>query len=110
MPTATAGAWPRGASLSGPHNLLLAAWLRSVDDIAPFESRLTSRFPELDVADRALTLWPMKLGGHLLDPQGRQLRAVTLGPWHHPHSEAAEAALLDRLRTPPGRVPVGRNP
>ncbi|WP_405740854.1 Lrp/AsnC family transcriptional regulator [Streptomyces sp. NBC_00028] len=98
------------ASLSGPHNLLLAAWLRSVDDIAPFESRLTERFPELDVADRALTLWPMKLGGHLLDPKGRHLRAVTLGPWHDPHSEAAEAALLDRLRTPPGRPPAGRNP
>ncbi|MFD0573465.1 Lrp/AsnC family transcriptional regulator [Kitasatospora gansuensis] len=90
------------ASLSGPHNLLLAAWLRSVDDIAPFESRLTERFPELAVADRTLTLWSMKLGGHLLDPQGRHLRAVPLGRWHDPRSEAAEAAFLDRLRTPPG--------
>ncbi|MFF8988887.1 Lrp/AsnC family transcriptional regulator [Streptomyces sp. NPDC014983] len=78
------------ASLSGPHNLLLAAWLRSVDDIASFESRLVERFPELLVADRVLTLWPMKLGGHLL------------GPWRDPRSEAAEAAVLHRLRTPPG--------
>ncbi|MEV0170650.1 Lrp/AsnC family transcriptional regulator [Streptomyces sp. NPDC050803] len=90
------------ASLSGPYNLLLAAWLRSVDDIASFESQLVERFPELAVSDRALTLWQMKLGGHLLDPQGRHLRPVPLGLWHDPHSEAAEAALLDRLRTPPG--------
>ncbi|WP_407914947.1 Lrp/AsnC family transcriptional regulator [Kitasatospora sp. NE20-6] len=90
------------ASLTGPHNLLLAGWLRSVDDIAPFESRLTERFPELTVSDRVLTLWPVKLGGHLLDPQGRHLRAVPLGPWDDPRSEAAEATLLDRLRTPPG--------
>lgn len=93
------------ASLSGPYNLLLAAWLRSVDDIAPFESRLTERFPELAVADRALTLWPMKLGGHLLDPRGRHLRAVPLGQWSDAGSAAAEAALLDRLRTPRTAAP-----
>ncbi|MET9063250.1 Lrp/AsnC family transcriptional regulator [Streptomyces antibioticus] len=88
------------ASLSGPHNLLLAAWLRSVDDIAAFESQLTDRHPELVVADRAVTLWPMKLAGHLLDPQGRHLRAVPLGRWHDPRSDTAEADLLARLRTP----------
>ncbi|MFB7513224.1 Lrp/AsnC family transcriptional regulator [Streptomyces sp. NPDC056144] len=94
------------ASLTGPHNLLLAAWLRSVDDIAAFESRLVARFPELAVADRALTLWQIKLGGHLLDPRGHHLRPVPLDLWQDPRSEAAEALLLDRLRTPSG----GRGP
>ncbi|GAA2991740.1 Lrp/AsnC family transcriptional regulator [Streptomyces drozdowiczii] len=98
------------ASLTGPHNLLLAAWLRSVDDIGAFESRLTARHPELTVADRALTLWPMKLAGHLLDPQGRHLRAVPLTGWQDTGSDTAEAALLDRLRTPPARPPGGGVP
>ncbi|WNI26484.1 Lrp/AsnC family transcriptional regulator [Streptomyces sp. ITFR-16] len=89
------------ASLTGPHNLLLAAWLRSVDDIGTFESRLAARHPELTVADRAITLWPMKLAGHLLDPQGRHLRAVPLSSWLAPESDTAEASLLARLRTPP---------
>ncbi|MFR9794922.1 Lrp/AsnC family transcriptional regulator [Streptomyces sp. MS06] len=92
------------ASLSGPHNLLLAAWLRSIDDIHAFESRLVASVPELRVADRAVTLWPVKLAGHLLDPTGRRLGSVPLGRWDQSAVAAAEAALLGRLpeRHPPG--------
>lgn len=89
------------ASLTGPRNLLLAAWLRSADDIGTFESRLTARHPELTAADRAITLWPMKLAGHLLDPRGRHLRAVPLSSRQDTRSDTAEASLLARLRTPP---------
>ncbi|MFI1916685.1 Lrp/AsnC family transcriptional regulator [Nocardia sp. NPDC020380] len=70
------------AELTGPHNLLLQVWLRSVDDLAGFEKRLGERIPGLTIADRAVTLWPVKLGGHLLDPQGRHLRAVPLRLWN----------------------------
>lgn len=88
------------ASLSGPHNLLFAVWLRSLDDIQSFESRLVAPFPGLTVADRAVTLWPMKLAGHLLDPSGRRLGSVPLARWDRTAVAGAEAALLARL--PPG--------
>ncbi|MEU1202764.1 Lrp/AsnC family transcriptional regulator [Streptomyces sp. NPDC005813] len=85
------------ASLSGPHNLLFAAWLRSLDDIHAFESRLVAGFPELTVADRAVTLWPVKLAGHVLDPSGRRLGSVPLGPWDQTTVATAESALLAGL-------------
>lgn len=89
------------ASLSGPHNLLFAAWLRSIDDIHAFESRLVGAFPRLTVADRAVTLWPMKLAGHLLDPSGRRLGSVPLASWDDSTVTEAESALLHRLTHPP---------
>lgn len=92
------------ASLTGPHNLLFAAWLRSVDDIHVFESQLTASFPGLTVADRAVTLWPVKLAGHLLDPAGRRVGAVPLKGWDPGAVAADEDVLLRRLRgrgTPP---------
>ncbi|MGW1025789.1 Lrp/AsnC family transcriptional regulator [Streptomyces sp. NPDC002577] len=85
------------ASLSGPHNLLFAAWLRSIDDIHAFESRLVAPFPDLTVADRAVTLWPVKLAGHVLDPSGRRLGSVPLGRWDQSTVATAEAALLAGL-------------
>ncbi|WP_061441727.1 Lrp/AsnC family transcriptional regulator [Streptomyces sp. CCM_MD2014] len=86
------------ASLTGPHNLLFAAWLRSVDDIHVFESQLTAPFPGLTVDDRAVTLWPVKLAGHLLDPAGRRVGAVPLEGWDPGAVAADEDALLRRLR------------
>ncbi|MFF8596277.1 Lrp/AsnC family transcriptional regulator [Streptomyces sp. NPDC015220] len=90
------------ASLSGPHNLLFAAWLRSIDDLHAFESRLVAPFPELTVADRAVTLWPVKLAGHLLDPSGRRLGSVPLGRWDESAVAAQESELLGRLLGPRG--------
>ncbi|MGW0607917.1 Lrp/AsnC family transcriptional regulator [Streptomyces sp. NPDC002640] len=87
------------ASLTGPHNLLFAAWLRSVEDLHAFESRLLAPFPGLTVVDRAVTLWPVKLAGHLLDPQGFRLGSVPLGRWDGAAPEAAGEDLLSRLRT-----------
>ncbi|MXG26010.1 AsnC family transcriptional regulator [Streptomyces sp. YIM 132580] len=86
------------ASLSGPYNLLLTVWLRSAEDIASFEARIGSRFPELAIADRAVTLWPLKLAGQILDPQGRHLRGVPVRFWEDPVAERAEGDLLERLR------------
>ncbi|MFE0642519.1 Lrp/AsnC family transcriptional regulator [Streptomyces sp. NPDC058877] len=92
------------ASISGPHNLLLTVWLRSAEDIPSFETRLYSRFPELTVADRAVTLWPLKLAGQILDPQGRRIRGVPVGFWHDPATERSEADLVRRLATPTART------
>ncbi|MFF5899541.1 Lrp/AsnC family transcriptional regulator [Streptomyces argenteolus] len=86
------------ASLTGPHNLLLTVWLRSAEDIGGFEARLTDRFPELAVMDRAVALWQLKIAGHLLDPRGRHIRGVPVTFWEEPGAERAEDALLERLR------------
>ncbi|BEL09778.1 AsnC family transcriptional regulator [Actinoplanes sichuanensis] len=88
------------ATLSGAANLLVVVWLRSVQDIAAFEARLAVQVPELTITDRAVALWVLKLGGHLLDPHGRNLRSVPLGFWSDPASDAAEGELLARLRQP----------
>jgi DNA-binding Lrp family transcriptional regulator len=88
------------ASLSGPHNLLLTVWLRSVEDLPSFEARLYARFPELTVTDRAVTLWPLKLAGQILDPRGRRIRGVPVAFWHDPAVERSEADLIRRLATP----------
>ncbi|MEU9736000.1 Lrp/AsnC family transcriptional regulator [Streptomyces sp. NPDC048002] len=88
------------ASLSGPWNLMTTVWLRSVDDIQPFEASLVQRIPELRVKDRSLTLWQLKHAGQVLDPQGRLLRSVPLSDhWDDTGAGAAEAALLERLRS-----------
>ncbi|MGW5641153.1 Lrp/AsnC family transcriptional regulator, partial [Streptomyces sp. NPDC003832] len=87
------------ASLSGPSNLMTTVWLRSVDDIQPFEASLVQRIPELRVRDRSLTLWQLKHAGQVLDPRGRLLRSVPLSDrWDDQGAGAAEAALLERLR------------
>ncbi|ESU48693.1 transcriptional regulator, AsnC family protein [Streptomyces sp. HCCB10043] len=94
------------ASLSGPYNLLLTVWLRSAEDIATFEARLGTRFPELAIADRAVTLWPLKLAGQILDPKGRHLRGVPVRFWEDPVAERAEGDLLERLRSGPRGRPA----
>ncbi|MBB2945590.1 DNA-binding Lrp family transcriptional regulator [Actinoplanes lutulentus] len=90
------------ATLSGSANLILVVWLRSVQEVAAFEARLSVQVPELTITDRAVALWVMKLGGHLLDPLGRNLRTVPLGFWNDPASDAAEGELLARLRQAAG--------
>ena len=87
-------------SLSGPYNLVFAVWLRAMNDVQPFEFRLVQRIPDLVIADRAVNLWHVKLGGHLLDPQGRHLRAVPVALWSDGDAAAAEAAVVRRLRHP----------
>jgi DNA-binding Lrp family transcriptional regulator len=88
------------ASLSGPYNLMFGAWLRSVDDVQPFEKLIGTRIPGLVIADRSVTLWEIKLGGHILDPEGRHLRCVPMAPWSEKATVVAEAALVDQLRRP----------
>ncbi|WP_369216585.1 Lrp/AsnC family transcriptional regulator [Streptomyces flavofungini] len=65
-------------SVSGPHNLLVMAWLHDLNGISPFETLLTERFPHLQVHDRAIALHTPKRMGWLLDPDGRARRYVPL--------------------------------
>ncbi|WP_460308281.1 Lrp/AsnC family transcriptional regulator [Actinocorallia aurea] len=89
------------ASLSGAHNLLFTAWLRSIDDIPAFEASLAEHSPDLVVTDRAIALWKLKFAGRLLDPQGRLLRSVPLAGWTGGAAAAAEEDLLRLLAEGP---------
>ncbi|WP_051900158.1 Lrp/AsnC family transcriptional regulator [Streptomyces aureus] len=89
------------ATLSGPYNLMVTVWLRSLGDVQSFEAALAQRFPELAVADRAMTLWQLKHAGEVLDPEGRHLRRVPFTDrWDDQEAGAAERELLGRLRGP----------
>jgi hypothetical protein len=86
------------ATLAGRHNLLFIVWLRSFDEVSAFEARLAARVPEVVVAERAVTLWAVKLGGHILDARGRHLRHVPIGAWEDRSAAEVETAMLARLQ------------
>ncbi|WP_043268094.1 Lrp/AsnC family transcriptional regulator [Streptomyces sp. CT34] len=69
------------AGITGRHNLLIVAWVRSVDDIQRLETRVTEKVPGIVISDRAVALWPMKLSGHLLDEHGYRLGTVPIDGW-----------------------------
>lgn len=85
--------------LSGPDNLTFAVWLRSATDLQPFEVMLTRRIPELTVVTRHVALWQMKLGGHVVDPNGRHVRGIPMALWSEENAVASENLLVNRLRT-----------
>jgi DNA-binding Lrp family transcriptional regulator len=85
-------------SITGRHNLMVTVWLGSIDEIGPVETRLTGCIPGLVIADRAITLWQLKIGGHVLDPQGRHIRQVPVTAWPDEKAGKSEAAFVDRLR------------
>jgi len=55
---------------TGPHNLFVAVWLRSLGDVQRLEVELTTNLPHLVVVDRTLEIRPIKRIGHLLDKDG----------------------------------------
>lgn len=63
---------------AGPHNVLVAAWLRSIADGQRLETQLRRRLPAVEVADRAIVLRPRKLVGRLLDHRGFATAVVPL--------------------------------
>ncbi|WP_040703875.1 Lrp/AsnC family transcriptional regulator [Nocardiopsis salina] len=69
------------AGVAGRHNLMVAAWSRSVQDTQRFEAELVRTAPRLVVEDRSIALWPMKRSGHLLDQHGYRTSMVPVNPW-----------------------------
>ncbi|MFG2222738.1 Lrp/AsnC family transcriptional regulator [Streptomyces sp. NPDC048644] len=69
------------AGITGRHNLLVIAWVRSVDDVQRLETRVTGKAPGLVIGDRAVALWPVKLSGHLLDENGYRRGTVPIDGW-----------------------------
>jgi len=74
------------AVISGPNNLLLQVWLHSIADAQRFEAEATARCPEIEFADRAITMGHVKLFGRLLDDKGRSTRIVAPDVWADPVS------------------------
>ncbi|MCZ0983060.1 Lrp/AsnC family transcriptional regulator [Streptomyces diastatochromogenes] len=66
------------AGVTGRNNVLVIAWVKSLTDVQRFEVRLAQRVPGLEITDRAVALWPLKLSGHLLDEQGYRIGGVPL--------------------------------
>ncbi|MBO3747450.1 AsnC family transcriptional regulator [Streptosporangiaceae bacterium NEAU-GS5] len=71
------------ATLTGPNNLMFGAWFRNIEDCSDLEARVRRQIPELVITDRAVTLRSYKIGGNVLDPQGRLIRRVPIAPWQH---------------------------
>ncbi|MFL1381276.1 Lrp/AsnC family transcriptional regulator [Nocardiopsis protaetiae] len=72
------------AGVTGRHNLLIAAWSRSVEDSQRFEADLLRVVPDLVVGDRAVGLWQAKLLGQRLDQRGYRTGGVPVDPWAVP--------------------------
>lgn len=70
----------------GAANLLLALWLRTLNDLQRLEERMAERLPAVQVLDRALNLRPIKRLGHLLDTDGRSIGHVATDPWPPAHT------------------------
>lgn len=86
------------ASLSGPYNLMLTVWLRSLADLQPFEVLLAKQVPDFAITARNLILWQLKLGSHILDPYGRCIRGAPMALWPEHDAVAAEHTLLNSMR------------
>lgn len=71
-------------SVTGPHNLVLAVWERSLADVQRLETALARRFPDLRVAERRVSLRTVKRMGRILDADGRAVRAVPMDIWRDP--------------------------
>lgn len=71
-------------TLTGQHNLLFSAWLRSLSDSLRLERMLTERIPSLVIQDRSVQLHPVKRMGRLLDASGRAIGVVPMDPWREP--------------------------
>ncbi|MEU6375807.1 AsnC family transcriptional regulator [Streptomyces sp. NPDC046909] len=65
----------------GAANLVIALWLRGLDDVQRLESVLAERVPRLRFVDRAVALRHTKRAGTLLGPDGRAAEQVPIDPW-----------------------------
>ncbi|MFJ2738107.1 Lrp/AsnC family transcriptional regulator [Streptomyces sp. NPDC087440] len=69
------------AGVTGRDNLLVAGWIRSVNDLQRLESRILERAPHVVINERAVTLRTMKLSGQVLAADGLRQYAVPIDPW-----------------------------
>lgn len=75
----------RGVSThAGTHNMFIAVWLRSLEQVQAFETEVSRHLPHLRIVDRTTVLRPVKIIGRLLDEDGWSVGAVPTDvrtPW-----------------------------
>ncbi len=62
----------------GPHNLFVAAWVRSVSQVYLLEAQLAARMPHVQITDRSFVTRPVKLMGQLLNEDGMRTGTVPI--------------------------------
>jgi DNA-binding Lrp family transcriptional regulator len=62
----------------GPHNLFVAAWVRSISHVYLLEAQLAARMPHVQVTDRSFVTRPVKLMGQLLNEDGLRTGTVPI--------------------------------
>ncbi|WP_433676973.1 Lrp/AsnC family transcriptional regulator [Microbacterium gorillae] len=55
----------------GEYNVIMAVWLRTLQDVSRLEAKIEERLPGVAIADRSVVLRTVKHLGHLLDRRGR---------------------------------------
>lgn len=55
----------------GKHNVLINAWMRSLDDVTRMEAAIEQNLPSVRIADRSVVMRTTKQAGNLLDAEGR---------------------------------------
>ncbi|MFJ2059500.1 hypothetical protein ACIOMM_26635 [Streptomyces sp. NPDC087908] len=63
-------------SVTGPHNLAVAMWLRTVDELHEVTSAFVRAAPALRIAGTALALRTHKIGAQVLGPDGRRTHHI----------------------------------
>jgi DNA-binding Lrp family transcriptional regulator len=64
----------------GEYNVIMAVWLRTLQDVSRLEALIEERLPGVSIADRSVVLRTTKHLGHLLDANGRATgTAVPIG-------------------------------
>lgn len=72
------------AAVTGAHNLVITAWLRSVSEVQRLESEIAERLPYVVLTDRSITLKMIKRMGRLLDEDGHATGVVPMAVWSDP--------------------------
>jgi DNA-binding Lrp family transcriptional regulator len=58
------------ANTIGQHNVMLAVWLHTLDDVQRLEALIEAKLAGVQIADRSLVLRTVKHLGHLMDERG----------------------------------------
>jgi DNA-binding Lrp family transcriptional regulator len=58
------------ATAVGEYNVIMAVWLRTLQDVGRLEAIIEERLPGVSIADRSVVLRTVKHLGHLLDARG----------------------------------------
>lgn len=68
------------AITSGPHNLVIDVWLRSLPDVHTLEGHLSTHLPPMEIRDRSVVVRTTKHMGRLLADDGRCVEVVPVDP------------------------------